>query len=53
MALIAELVVQGIQMLLVLLLGPLLLGCTRLLRARMLRRRGPSPLQVLDRTCVV
>lgn len=46
MALIAELVVQGTQMLLVLLLAPLLLGCTRLLRARLLRRRGPSPLQV-------
>ena len=29
-----------------LLLAPLLLGCTRLLRARLLRRRGPSPLQV-------
>ena len=46
MALIAELAVQGAQMLLILLLSPLLLGCTRLLRARLLRRRGPSPLQV-------
>ena len=46
MALIAELAVQGGQMLLILLLSPLLLGCTRLLRARLLRRRGPSPLQV-------
>ena len=33
-------------MFLLLLLAPLLLGCTRLLRARLLRRRGPSPLQV-------
>jgi formate hydrogenlyase subunit 4 len=45
-ALIRDLALQGTQMLLCLLLAPLLLGCTRLLRARLLRRRGPSPLQV-------
>ena len=45
-ALIRDLALQGTQMLLFLLLAPLLLGCTRLLRARLLRRRGPSPLQV-------
>ncbi len=45
MALIRDLLLQGAQMFLVLLLAPLLLGCTRLLRARLLRRRGPSPLQ--------
>jgi formate hydrogenlyase subunit 4 len=46
MALILDLLLQGIQMFLVLLLAPLLLGCTRLLRARLLRRRGPWPMQV-------
>ncbi len=45
MALIGDLLVQGTQMLLVLLVGPLLLGWTRKLRARLLRRRGPSLLQ--------
>lgn len=42
MALIAEYVVQGCQMLLVLLLAPLLTGWVRLVKARLLRRRGPS-----------
>lgn len=42
MALIAEYVVQGCQMLLVLLLSPLLVGWVRLVKARLLRRRGPS-----------
>jgi formate hydrogenlyase subunit 4 len=44
-ALIRDLALQGAQMFGLLLLAPLLLGCTRLLRARLLRRRGPSPLQ--------
>ncbi|MEK0085032.1 respiratory chain complex I subunit 1 family protein [Benzoatithermus flavus] len=45
MALIGGLLVQGIQMFLVLLVAPLLTGWTRKLRARLLRRRGPSVLQ--------
>jgi len=42
---IRDLVVQGVQMLLVLALAPLLLGFTRKVKARMLRRRGPPLLQ--------
>jgi formate hydrogenlyase subunit 4 len=45
MAMIRDLVVQGVQMLLVLALAPLLLGFTRKVKARMLRRRGPPLLQ--------
>jgi len=45
MDLIRDLAVQGAQMLLVLLLAPLLLGFTRKVKARMLRRRGPPILQ--------
>ena len=45
MALIPDLAVQGVQMLLVLALAPLLLGFTRKVKARMLRRRGPPLLQ--------
>lgn len=45
MALILDLVVQGAQMTLVLLLAPLLLGYTRKVKARLLRRRGPPLLQ--------
>jgi formate hydrogenlyase subunit 4 len=36
-----ELLQQGVQMVLVLLLAPLLLGYTRKIKARLLRRRGP------------
>jgi formate hydrogenlyase subunit 4 len=42
MALITELAAQGVQMVLVLLVAPLLMGITRKVRARLLRRRGPS-----------
>ncbi|MFL5092058.1 MAG: respiratory chain complex I subunit 1 family protein [Xanthobacteraceae bacterium] len=42
MALIRELVAQGLQMFLVLLVAPLMLGITRKVKARLLRRRGPS-----------
>ena len=45
MDLIAALAVQGVQMALVLALAPLLLGFTRKVKARLLRRRGPSLLQ--------
>jgi formate hydrogenlyase subunit 4 len=45
MDLIHDLAVQGAQMFLVLLLAPLLLGFTRKVKARMLRRRGPPVLQ--------
>ncbi len=45
MALIVELAVQGVQMLLVLILAPLLLGFTRKVKARLLRRQGPPVLQ--------
>jgi formate hydrogenlyase subunit 4 len=45
MALILALLAQGTQMVLVLVVAPLLLGITRTAKARLLRRRGPSPLQ--------
>jgi formate hydrogenlyase subunit 4 len=45
MVLILELIAQGAQMVLVLLLAPLLLGYTRKVKARLLRRRGPPVLQ--------
>jgi formate hydrogenlyase subunit 4 len=45
MALIRGLLVQGSQMVLVLLLAPLLLGFVRKVKARLLRRRGPPLLQ--------
>jgi formate hydrogenlyase subunit 4 len=45
MALIHSLAVQGVQMLLVLLVAPLLLAFTRKVKARLLRRRGPPLLQ--------
>ena len=41
MDLILRLAVQGVEMLLVLILAPLLLGFTRKVKARLLRRRGP------------
>jgi formate hydrogenlyase subunit 4 len=43
--LILGFVVQGLQMALVLALAPLLLGFTRKVKARLLRRRGPPVLQ--------
>jgi formate hydrogenlyase subunit 4 len=45
MDLILGLVAQGAQMMLVLLLAPLLLGYTRKVKARLLRRQGPPLLQ--------
>ena len=45
MAVIFELAVQGAQMLLVLLLAPLLIGFVRKVKARLLRRQGPSLIQ--------
>jgi formate hydrogenlyase subunit 4 len=45
MAMTLDLAVQGVQMLLVLLLAPALLGFTRKVKARLLRRRGPPVLQ--------
>ena len=42
---IRDLAVQGVQMTLVLVLAPLLLGFTRKVKARLLRRRGPPLLQ--------
>jgi formate hydrogenlyase subunit 4 len=45
MAVIADLLVQGAQMLLVLLLAPLLTGFVRKAKARLVRRRGPSIVQ--------
>ncbi|MEQ8817431.1 MAG: NADH-quinone oxidoreductase subunit H [Thalassobaculum sp.] len=45
MGLILDLLVQGAQMALVLLLAPLLTGVVRKLKARLLRRRGASVLQ--------
>jgi formate hydrogenlyase subunit 4 len=45
MDLIRDLAVQSVQMVLVLALAPLLLGFTRKVKARLLRRRGPPLLQ--------
>ena len=45
MALIADLLVQGAQMALVLLMAPLLTGLVRKVKARLLRRQGPPVLQ--------
>jgi formate hydrogenlyase subunit 4 len=45
MALIRDAVLQGLQMLLVLLLSPLLTGFVRKVKARLLRRQGPPLLQ--------
>lgn len=42
---ILDLVVQGAQMTLVLALAPLMVGWTRVVKARLLRRRGPPVLQ--------
>jgi formate hydrogenlyase subunit 4 len=44
-AVIADLLVQGAQMALVLLLAPLLTGFVRKVKARLLSRRGPSVIQ--------
>ena len=45
MAVILDMAVQGAQMLLLLLLAPLLTGLVRKVKARFLRRRGPSLIQ--------
>jgi formate hydrogenlyase subunit 4 len=45
MDLILDLITQGAQMVLVLILAPLLLGFTRKVKARLLRRRGPPVVQ--------
>ena len=45
MALIRDIILQGAQMLLVLLLAPLLSGFVRKIKARLLRRQGPPLLQ--------
>jgi formate hydrogenlyase subunit 4 len=42
---ILDLFLQGVQMVLVLLVAPLVLGVTRKVKARLLRRRGPGVLQ--------
>lgn len=45
MALVQNLIVQGVQMFLVLLLAPLLTGFVRKVKARLLRRQGPPLVQ--------
>ena len=50
MDVILELAVQGVQMLLVLVLAPLLLGFTRKVKARLLRRQGPPVHPALSRS---
>ena len=45
MALILDLAAQGVQVVLVLILAPLLVGFTRKVKARLLRRRGPPMVQ--------
>jgi formate hydrogenlyase subunit 4 len=45
MAVISSLIIQAVQMALVIALAPLLTGLVRKLKARLLRRRGPSLIQ--------
>ena len=45
MVVISDILVQGVQMLLVLLLAPLLTGFVRKVKARLVRRKGPSVFQ--------
>jgi formate hydrogenlyase subunit 4 len=45
MVVISDIIVQGVQMLLVLLLAPLLTGYVRKIKARLVRRQGPSIFQ--------
>src|SRR5258706_15344241 len=45
MVVMSDLLVQGVQMLLVLLLAPLLTGFVRKMKARLVRRQGASVLQ--------
>jgi formate hydrogenlyase subunit 4 len=45
MAVVTDWLVQGLQMALVLIIAPLLTGLVRWVKARLLRRRGASPLQ--------
>ena len=45
MAVILDLAVQGVQMLLVLMLAPLLTGLVRKVKARLMRRQGPPLIQ--------
>ena len=45
MDLIRALAIQGLQMLLVLLLAPMLVGLVRKVKSRLLRRQGPPILQ--------
>ena len=45
MVVISALLIQTVQMALVVLLAPLLTGFIRLIKARLLRRRGPSIIQ--------
>jgi formate hydrogenlyase subunit 4 len=45
MAVILDFLIQGVQMLVVLALAPLLTGFVRLVKARLVRRRGPPLLQ--------
>lgn len=45
MALAGDWLVQGVQMMLVVIAAPLLTGLVRTVKARVLRRQGPSPLQ--------
>ncbi len=45
MALIFDVILQGFQIVLIVAVAPLVLGVTRRVKARLLRRIGPSPLQ--------
>ena len=45
MVVISDIIVQGVQMLLVLLLAPLLTGFVRKIKARLVRREGASMFQ--------
>jgi len=51
MALIYDFLAQGVQVAIVLMIAPLVLGVTRKVRARLLRRVGPPLLQPYSDLC--
>jgi len=51
MVVISDIIVQGVQMLLVLLLAPLLTGFVRKIKARLVRRQGASVFHSLIAIC--
>ena len=51
MVVISDIIVQGVQMLLVLLLAPLLTGYVRKIKARLVRRQAPPSFSPIATSC--